>query len=123
MKKILIVDDDKGMTQLLADIVKVGGHEPIIVNDSSLAMQTAISNKPDLFLLDLMMPEPNGFELCRLLRADIRFKSTPILIITAMDESDSKSIAFVAGANDYISKPFDPQELEKTIKGWMSKIS
>lgn len=122
MKKVLIVDDDKGMTQLLADIVKVSGHEPVVVNDSSLAMQTAASTRPALFLLDLMMPEPNGFELCRQLRADKIFKETPIVIITAMDESDSKSIAFVAGANDYISKPFDPEELKKTIKRWMAKI-
>jgi DNA-binding response OmpR family regulator len=63
-----------------------------------------------------MMPEPNGFELCRILRADPNFTNTPIVIITAMDDSDSKAIAFVAGANDFITKPFRPDELATRMK-------
>ena len=62
------------------------------------------------------MPEPNGFELCRILRADPNFAQTPIVIITAMDDGDSKAIALLAGANDYLMKPFRPDELAHRIK-------
>jgi DNA-binding response OmpR family regulator len=71
--------------------------------------------QPDLFILDLMMPEPNGFELCRMIRSNPNLINRPIIIITAMDNDDSKSIAHVAGANDYIVKPFDQEELPKRI--------
>jgi DNA-binding response OmpR family regulator len=111
MKKILIVDDDRQLTNLLSDIVKIEGHEPFVVNESVKAVETAREVKPDLVLLDLMMPEPNGFEVCRALRADELFKNIPILIITAMDSEDSKAIAMLAGANDYLAKPFTPTDV------------
>lgn len=116
MSKILIVDDDKDATNLLEKIVRADGHEAVVVNDSSQAMKAAGASAPDLILLDLMMPEPNGFELCKMLRREARFEKTPILIVTAMDNSDSRAIALVAGANDYISKPFNNEELSERIQ-------
>jgi DNA-binding response OmpR family regulator len=68
---------------------------------------------PDLFILDLMMPPPDGFELCRQLRADPNFAQAPILIITAMDISNSKATSF--GANDYLAKPFSLDEMVMKI--------
>ena len=76
---------------------------------------TAASSKPDFFILDLMMPQPNGFEICRMIRGDEYFKNTPILIITASDDYDGKAIAYAAGANDYITKPFYQDELPQRI--------
>ncbi len=116
MPKILIVDDDKQITFFLEKLLSMEGYETAAVNESSKAVQTANLIHPDLFILDLMMPEPNGFELCRTLRADPNFSQTPIVIITAMDEKDSKAIAFLAGANDYIMKPFRPDELARRMK-------
>lgn len=121
MAKILIVDDDKQITDLVSKILLVEGHEPTSLNDSTKTMELAGSLTPDLFVLDLMMPEPNGFELCRYLRANTTFKNTPIVIITAMDDSDSKAIAYVAGANDYITKPFNPSDLAKRVKVLLDK--
>ena len=76
----------------------------------------AKSTNPDLFLLDLMMPDPDGFKLCKILRAHPDFSKTPIIIITALDDNDSRVAAFGAGANDYITKPFHIDELALRIK-------
>jgi DNA-binding response OmpR family regulator len=109
MVKIMIVDDDPHITALLKRYLSAKNIESITINESSKAISTAHATDPDLFILDLMMPPPDGFELCRLLRAEPRFAQTPILIITAMDISNSKATSF--GANDYIAKPFNLDEV------------
>ena len=120
MPRILIVDDDVPTTALLEKILSAEGYKPISINDSSIAIQAARSVKPDLFLLDLMMPEPDGFKLCRMIRAEEKFFLTPIIIVTALDDSDSRVVAFGAGANDYITKPFNINELVQKIKGFIN---
>ena len=115
MTKILIVDDDVQVTTLLGKLLTMEGYEAISVNDSSKAHEEASSIKPDLILLDLMMPDPDGFKLCRILRSDPFFSRTPIIIITALDDSDSRVVAFGAGANDYLTKPFNLDELVTRI--------
>jgi DNA-binding response OmpR family regulator len=116
VSKIMIVDDDIQATTLLEKILSVEGYESVSVNESTKAVQTAKSTNPDLFLLDLMMPDPDGFKLCRILRADPYFAKTPIIIVTALDDSDSRVVAYGAGANDYITKPFHIDELSHKIK-------
>ena len=113
MIKILIVDDDVQVTTLLRKYLSPKKIEVVTINDSSKAMQLANLMKPDLFILDLMMPPPDGFELCTMLRADPSFAQTPILIITAMDISNSKATSF--GANDYLTKPFNLDEIVSKI--------
>ena len=119
MTKILIVDDDKGATGLIETVVLSVGYEPIVVNESSKAMDVAKRINPDLILLDLMMPQPTGFQLCRMLRATPGFRFTPIIIITALDDTDSKLVAFGAGANDYITKPFHVGDLLEKMRGFL----
>lgn len=109
MVKILIVDDDPHVTALLKKYLSAKNFEVVTINQSSKVITTARLMDPDLFILDLMMPPPDGFELCRQLRADPKFASTPILIITAMDISNSKATSF--GANDYLAKPFNLDEV------------
>jgi DNA-binding response OmpR family regulator len=109
MTKILIVDDDVHVTSLLRKYLAPREFEITTINQSSKTMQIAQTMQPDLFILDLMMPPPDGFELCTMLRADPSFAKTPILIITAMDISNSKATSF--GANDYLAKPFNLDEL------------
>jgi DNA-binding response OmpR family regulator len=116
MTKILIVDDDVQVTLLLGKLLAMEGYQTTAVNDSSKAHEMANTIKPDLFLLDLMMPDPDGFKLCRTLRADPHFMFTPIIIVTALDDNDSRVVAFGAGANDYITKPFRTNELILRIK-------
>jgi DNA-binding response OmpR family regulator len=116
MTRILIVDDDAQVTTLLGKLLSMEGYQTTAVNDSSKAHEIASSIKPDLILLDLMMPDPDGFKLCRALRSDPHFMFTPIIIVTALDDNDSRVVAFGAGANDYITKPFHSSELVKRIR-------
>lgn len=116
MAKILIVDDEPKATTLLEMLLSAKGYETVAVNESSVAVKIAIETHPDLIILDLMMPEPDGFKVCRMLRADARFTFTPILIITALDDTDSRIVAFGAGADDYMIKPYNVDELVAIIK-------
>jgi len=93
MAKILIVDDDVQTTTLLEEVLSLYGHETTVVNMSSKAIEVANTVNPHVFVLDLMMPEPDGFKLCRMLRADPNFKQTPILIVTALGDTDSRIVA------------------------------
>ena len=113
MLKILIVDDDVQVTTLLRKYLSPQKNKIVAINESSQAMEAAHSIHPDLFILDLMMPPPDGYELCRMLRAAPDFAKTPILIITAMDISNSSATSF--GANDYLTKPFNLDELVDKI--------
>jgi DNA-binding response OmpR family regulator len=115
MTKILMVDDDKLVTDLLEKLLKADGYQTVTINDSSRAVETAQTETPDLVLLDLMMPQPDGFRVCRMLREIPQFKKIPIIIVTALDDSDSRAVAFGAGANDYLTKPFHPDELSEKI--------
>lgn len=115
MTKILMVDDDKLVTDLLQKLLRSEGYETIAVNDSTKAVEVAKAELPDLILLDLMMPQPDGFRVCRMLREDPTFTLTPIIIVTALDDGDSRAVAFGAGATDYLTKPFHPGELHDKI--------
>jgi DNA-binding response OmpR family regulator len=117
--KILIVDDDTQVTSFLKKYLSSRNFEVTTINQSSKTMQTANLIRPDIFIIDLMMPPPDGFELCTMLRADPNFSQTPILIITAMDISNSKATSF--GANDYLAKPFNLDELVARINLLLNK--
>ena len=116
MSKILIVDDDFIITELMKALVKIDGHEPIIVNDSLQAVDVAKSVKPDLITLDLMMPGLTGFDLCKILHDDPEFLNTPIIIVSAKDDAESKKNALNLGAKDYLIKPFNVNEFLERIK-------
>jgi DNA-binding response OmpR family regulator len=116
MAKILIIDDDETMTKLLKTLVKMEGHIPTAVNDSTKAMEVAGMVQPDLITLDLMMPGVSGFDLCELLHQDSRFAGVPIIIVSARDDSESKARALKAGAADYMTKPFDADEFMQKIQ-------
>lgn len=113
MAKILIVDDDEKVTTLLGRFLNALGYQVTTINQSSKAMQAAESMSPDLFILDIMMPYPDGFTLTTMLREHPKFAGTPILIITALDNSNSK--ATTLGANGYLAKPFNLDDLSTKV--------
>ena len=115
MAKIMIVDDDLQASGLVERVVKMYKHETAVVNRSTIAMETAHSFHPDLCILDLMMPELNGFELCALLRADPEFAKTPVIVVSAMEDKEAKIKAFSVGVNEYITKPFNIMDLGDKI--------
>lgn len=116
MTKILIVDDDMEVTSLFEKFLTIEGYDATSLNESDKAIDLANSIVPDLFILDLMMPPPDGFKLCRLLREEPKFEFTPIIIITALSDNDSRVVAYGAGANDYLTKPFHINELAERVK-------
>jgi DNA-binding response OmpR family regulator len=120
MAKILIVDDDILITGLMQTLVNMDGHEGVVVNESTEALETAIALQPDLITLDLMMPNLSGFDLCELLRADPQFTQTPIIIISAKEDKQSKERALALGATEYLNKPFDIDLFLSTIKRLLS---
>lgn len=121
MPKIMVVDDDKEFTTLYKEYLRMVGYETVVENQSSKAVDLANSTRPDLFILDLMMPEPDGFKLCRMLRTNFNFVRTPIIIITALNDEDSKVVALGAGANDYLTKPFHIDELKLRIDALLQR--
>ncbi len=121
MPKIIVVDDDKTSTALFEQVLLMYKFEVITLNESAKTLETATEVKPDLIILDLMMPEPDGFKVCRMLRSDPLFRRTPIIIVTALNDLDSKLVAMGAGANDYLVKPFHIDQLFAIIEKQLNK--
>ena len=115
MKKIMVIDDDEDFTNLYKTSLRILGFDATAVNQSTAAAEMAYLVRPDIFVIDLMMPELDGFQLCKLLRTEPIFKRTPIIIVTALDDEDSKMAALAAGANDFLAKPSHIDELKSRI--------
>jgi DNA-binding response OmpR family regulator len=121
MPKIIVVDDEKTSTALFEQVLLMNKYEVITLNESAKTLETATQAKPDLIILDLMMPEPDGFKVCRMLRADPLFRRTPIIIVTALNDLDSKLVAMGAGANDYLVKPFHIDQLFNMVEKQLTR--
>lgn len=115
MARIMVVDDDEDFTNLYKKTLTAAGFDTTAVNESIAAMEMAYLIKPDVFLIDLMMPDIDGFKLCRMIRVDPYLRNIPIIIVTALTDQDSKRTAKEAGANDYLSKPFLIDDLKAKI--------
>lgn len=122
MTKILIIDDDYMATTLIEKVLSGQGFETLAINDSTQAIHSALTYVPDLIVLDLMMPDPDGFKVCRMLREYPRFTFTPVIIVTALDDTDSKVVAFGAGADDYLTKPFRVEDLIERVKELLDRV-
>ncbi len=116
MKKILIIDDYPDNVFLIQDRLEKAGYEVITAYDGTTGMQKAFDEEPDLILLDVMMPDISGFDVCKRLTADERTKLIPIILLTALIEVDNVKEGLDAGAYDYIRKPFNKVELLSRIK-------
>ncbi len=113
---ILIVDDKYENLQLLKDILDNKNYDIKASTDASFAVQSAKILKPDLILLDIKMPLQDGFEVCSILKKDEALKETPIIFISALDDVESKVKAFEEGGVDYITKPFEKEEVIARVK-------
>jgi DNA-binding response OmpR family regulator len=121
MAKIIVVDDDKAATALFEQVLLMNNYEVLTLNESIKTIDAANEFHPDLFILDLMMPQPDGFKLCQMLRSDPQYRRTPILIVTALNDVDSRLVALGAGATDYLVKPFHIDQLYEVIEKYLKK--
>ena len=119
-KKILVVDDELIGRQLLQAILLVEGYETILAENGIDAIEKSNQNLPDLILMDVMMPEMNGYEVTKHLRQDKKLKNIPIILVSALEDRNSKSLGLNAGADEYISKPFDKSDILEKIKNLLS---
>ena len=119
-KKILIVDDEKNIVDILRFNLKKEGYDTIEAYDGEQAIELALSQNPDLILLDIMLPKMDGFTVCRKLRQTI---ATPILMLTAKEEEVDKVLGLELGADDYITKPFSPRELMARVKANLRRLT
>lgn len=113
-KKILVVDDEKSIVDILIFNLFKEGFETVEAYDGTTGMELALSENPDLILLDLMLPGMDGFEVCRTLRE--KGCATPIIMLTAREEEANKVLGLELGADDYITKPFSVRELMARVK-------
>ncbi|OGS20964.1 MAG: hypothetical protein A2252_04540 [Elusimicrobia bacterium RIFOXYA2_FULL_39_19] len=120
MKKVLIVDDDEEIIDLVSFILENGGYHAVSASDISGAINAVCSETPDLIVLDLMLPEGNGFKLSRLLRLIPKYKHIPIIMLTAVTYLEEKYIEQMMEIQDYITKPFDPKDFIEKINKQIS---
>lgn len=111
MKRVLVVDDESDVTELLEYKFKQAGFAVRTLNDPLRAIGLARDLRPDLIILDVMMPELSGIQLLRMVRADALLRDTPVLFLTAKGETEDRLKGLESGADDYLAKPFDAREL------------
>ncbi len=112
-KKILIVDDEKNICELIRLYLEKEGYKTVLAYDGEQALSVFEEEKPDMVLLDVMMPKADGWQVCRTIRAK---SAVPVIMLTAKGETIDKVLGLEFGADDYIVKPFDPKELVARIK-------
>lgn len=115
-KKILLVDDEEAIIVLLKTILNVYGFETIETLSSRQTFDKIANEKPDLIVLDIAMPEMDGYEVCRRLKSRPETRSLPVLMITALSLEQDRKLAIEAGADGFIFKPFDPKNVVSEIK-------
>jgi DNA-binding response OmpR family regulator len=121
MAKILIIDDDASLLQMVSIILKRAGHEAIVSMEPKEGYDLALSQSPDLAIIDVMMPQVNGYQVCAALRKTEATKDLPILILTALTESEHRGRAEDAGADGFVTKPITSTELVKAINEVLQK--
>ena len=112
-KKILVVDDEKKIVDIVKAYLEREGYQVITAYDGRSALELARRQPPDLIVLDLMLPEISGWDVCRTLRKD---SDIPIIMLTARDDTSDKIVGLELGADDYVTKPFDPKELVSRVR-------
>src|SRR3989338_138821 len=115
-KKILVVDDEKDLTALVSLHMKMAGFEVLTASNGEKALDLSREEKPDLIILDLMLPKIDGWQVCERLQQDIATQDIPVIMLTARAETEDKLKGFEAGADDYVTKPFSPRELVARVK-------
>ena len=122
-QRILVVDDDTEIVRLLRAYLERAGYQVLSAYDGQTAMRIIRGDRPDLVVLDLMLPDRDGWEITRIIRADKTLAHTPIVMLTARVEDSDKIVGLELGADDYITKPFNPQVVVAHVKAVLRRAS
>ena len=122
-RKILLIDDEYFLLEILKDRLEFHGYEVLTATDGKEGVEKALSEKPDLIFMDIMMPEMDGLEVTKLLRTKPEMKDIPIICLSALGRPADIESAKECGANDYMVKPFQAQELLEKIESFLGKES
>jgi len=119
MAKILIADDSLAELQLFQQALQPMGHTIMTVMDGEAAEEKLKSEKIDLITLDVIMPKKNGFQVCRDIKSSERLKNIPVIMVTSKDQESDKFWGMKQGADEYLTKPFQPEDLQKAVKKYI----
>jgi CheY-like chemotaxis protein len=115
MARILVIDDDASLLQMMTIILKRGGHETLVSADAEEGIAMARQHRPDMAIVDVMMPMINGYQVCYTLRTDEATRDMPLLILTALTEAEHRERAEDAGADGFVTKPIASTDLLKQV--------
>ena len=115
-KKILVVDDEPATVEMIADFLKASDFEVLVAYDGRQGLDRARAEKPDLIVLDIMMPKLDGFKVCWLLKLDKKYRHIPIIILTAKASPSDRETSYKSGADAYLVKPLDTMRLLAMIR-------
>lgn len=121
MSRILVIDDDPTITELVSINLEMAGYEISQAEDGIKGQALALQIQPDLIMLDLMLPKVDGFTVCQRLRRDQRTTNIPVLMLTALGQTQDKVDGFNAGADDYLTKPFEIEEMLARVKALLRR--
>jgi two-component system alkaline phosphatase synthesis response regulator PhoP len=120
-QRILVVDDDRQIVRLVQSYLEQAGYQVFTAYDGATAVLALRREKPDLLVLDLMLPDRDGYDITRFVRGDDSLASTPILMLTARVEDTDKIVGLEIGADDYVTKPFNPREVVARVRALLRR--
>jgi two-component system OmpR family response regulator len=123
MQKILVVDDDPGIREVVCFALQKAGFATIVAADGAQALARFAAEKPALVVLDILMPELDGVEVCRRLRADPKGRATPIVFLSSKDDEIDRIVGLEVGGDDYVAKPFSPRELVARVRAILRRTA
>ena len=121
VRKILVVDDEAVLAETIAYNLEQAGYQVTTASDGASALEAARSETPDLVILDIMLPEMDGLEVCRQLRRESNTSTTPIMMLTAKGDEIDKVVGLEVGADDYVTKPFGRRELLARVRALLRR--
>ncbi len=123
MKKVLIVDDEQDIVESLKFILEVSGYTCYCAYNGEDGLRLAKELMPDLIILDVMMPKINGYKISRLLKYDNKYKDIPIIMLTARSQTEDKLIGEETGVNEYMTKPFELDQVVKKVEEYIGSAT
>lgn len=120
-QRILVVDDDKSIIKIMQAYLEQAGYVVLTANSGTSAMHTLHKEKPDLLILDLMLPDRDGWDITRSIRNDKRLATIPIIMLTARVSDSDKIVGLELGADDYVTKPFNPREIVARVRALLRR--